>query len=76
MPRDQAVIVGLHYLKAKTVGSANMQKLKSTCMQFCLSSSRDSRKEDLLQSLGQVLENKIVKRKTDYEMITHDNLCM
>jgi len=77
VPRDQAIIVGLHYLKSKTVGSVNMSKLKSACKKFCVSSSKDSKKEDLLRSLGQMLfEKKVVKRKNDNEIITHDNVCM
>ena len=71
MPRDEAAIAGLHYLKAKTVASSNMQKLKSACKQYCISYSSKSTKEDLLPSLGQVLfEKQIVKQKNELETIT------
>lgn len=73
--RDQAIIVALHYLKAKTVSNVTLKKLKPALKSYCIPCMKDSAKEDLLRSLGRVLyERKIVLRKNNKEVITHNNL--
>jgi len=73
--RDQAIIIALHFLKVKQVSSVTLKKLKQLCKLHCIPCMAGTPKEDLLSSLGRVLfEKNIVKRKSNEEVITCDNL--
>ena len=68
-------MVYLHYLQAKTISSVSSKELKAECKRFCIPYEKNSSKNDLLRSLGQKLfEEKIVQRKNEYEVISHENL--
>lgn len=72
---DQAIIVALHYLRAKKLSEVTLKKLKPFLKRYCVPCMKDSAKDDLLRSLGRVLfERKVVKRKDESEVITHNNL--
>ena len=75
MSRKQAIIISLHYFKQKTISAVTMTKLKRECKDHCIPFAKNSSKEDMLRSLGQVLfEKKIVERKDDSEVISYENL--
>ena len=68
-------MVSLHYFQVKTIFSVSSKELKAECKRFCIPYKKNSSKNDLLRSLGQKLfEEKIVQRKNEYEVISHENL--
>ena len=68
-------MVGLHFLKAKTVSAVNAKTLRDTCKVYCICFTKKLTKEDLLTALGQrPYEKGVVKRKDESELISHDNL--
>ena len=73
--KDKAIMVALHYFKAKKISSVPSKALKDNCKCFCIPYEMISSKIDLLRSLGQRLyEENIVQIKNDSEVITHYNL--
>ncbi|XP_068736929.1 uncharacterized protein [Montipora capricornis] len=72
--RDQAIVVALHYLRAKKVSDVTLRKLKPLLKRYCVSCMKDSAKDDLLRSLGRVLFERKVVTRNESEVITHSNL--
>ena len=72
---EQAFIVGLHFMKVKTLKSSVMTKLKGACKEHCVPFTKSSTKKDLLISLGRVVfEKGVIKRINESKVITHENL--
>jgi len=72
--KDKAIMVALHYFKAKKISSVPSKALKDNCKRFWIPYEKTSSKIDLLRSMGRRLyEENIVQIKNDSEVISHYN---